>query len=341
PLLDQTEYNQRAKNRRVRISGDSQHIEMRFDVAFVAATLLSAVAAGIIGPQQQMMASSDLVAPDDHDLFKRKGGGGGGSRGGGGGGGSSGGGRSGGSSGSSGNSGGSGGSGSSGGSRGSGSSGSGGSYVGFSSSIFSIFKCPAIFSCGKQTNFASRPNTGSSSNFGGTSRGGSGPPRAFGGGRYYGGGAASPYRSGLATAAGVGAVALAAGAALAFWPGVWHHGANLYPHRNDFSFYNSTTRATERLPVVCGCAQYEECACDENEAALRELVGDGTYEALNKSIINVGDYRGRKTLLINGTLPNGTTADGPDSAGFGTTSLTEIAVYWSLAAAVLATVFVL
>ncbi|KAG6002344.1 hypothetical protein E4U21_003162 [Claviceps maximensis] len=277
---------------------------MRPDLTFVVATLLSTAAAGIIDPQPRVMSDSDLVAQADHDLFKRKGGGGGGGRGGGGGGGGSSGGRSGSSSG------------------GSGSSGSSGSFG----------------------SGGSRPNTGSSSNFGGTSMGGSGPPRAYGGGSYYGGGAAAPFRSGasparsgLGTAAGAGVLAFGAGALL-FWPGTWHHGANLYPHRDDFSFYNSTTHQTERLPVVCGCAQYEECGCEENESALKELVGNGTYEALNKSIINVGDYQGRKTLLVNGTLPNGTTADGPDSHGSGMTSLTETAGIWSLAAGVLGAV---
>ncbi|KAG6026634.1 hypothetical protein E4U41_001222 [Claviceps citrina] len=193
----------------------------------------------------------------------------------------------------------------------------------------------------KKANFVSRGNTGSGSNSGGTSRGGSGPPRAFGGGRYYGGGAAAPYRSGLATVAGVGALSFAAGALL-FWPGTWPHGANLYPNRDDFSFYNSTTQRTETLPVVCGCAQYEECGCAENPTTLKELVGNGTYQALNKSVINVGDFKGRKTLLVNGTLPNGTTADGPDqsSDGLGMTSLTEAAGMWPVAACVLAAIFV-
>ncbi|KAG6185196.1 hypothetical protein E4U36_001459 [Claviceps purpurea] len=177
----------------------------------------------------------------------------------------------------------------------------------------------------------SRGNTGSGSNFGGSSRGGTGPPRAYGGGGYYGGGAARPYRSGLGTAAGVGALAFGAGA-LAFWPGTWYHGANLYPHRNDFQFFNSTTQRNERLPVVCGCAQYEECGCDENPTTLKELVGNGTYDGLNKSLINVGDYNGRKTLLVNGTLPNGTTIDGPDSPAMGMGGLANAAGIWSLTA---------
>ncbi|QUC16884.1 uncharacterized protein UV8b_01125 [Ustilaginoidea virens] len=185
-----------------------------------------------------------------------------------------------------------------------------------------------------------RGNTASGSNIGGTSRGGSGPTRAYGGGGYYGGGAASPYRSGAATAAGVGALAFAAGA-LAFWPGLWIYGAYLYPHRNDYSFYNSTAQRNESLPVVCACAKYAVCGCDENTAITKELVGNGTYSALNKSIINVGDYNGRKTLLINGTLPNGTTADGPDqetSAGVAMSSLDMSAGLWPAVTCVIAAI---
>lgn len=79
---------------------------------------------------------------------------------------------------------------------------------------------------------------------------------------------------------------------------------------------------------------------------MKELVGNGTYEALNKSIINVGDYKGRKTFLVNGTLPNGTTADGPDegsdetaSTGVGMQSLVNAAGVWPAVACVIAAIF--
>ncbi|TWU76224.1 hypothetical protein ED733_004364 [Metarhizium rileyi] len=188
-----------------------------------------------------------------------------------------------------------------------------------------------------------RANTGPGSNLGGTSRGGSGPSRRFGGGSYYGGGAATPYRSGAATALGIGALAFTVGA-LAFWPGLWLHGANLYPYRNQFSFHNGTTNKTESLPVVCGCGKYEVCGCDENNTTMTELVGNGTYEALNQSVITVGNFKGRKSFLVNGTLPNGTTADGPDEGsnigvGVGMKSLVEAAGMWPALAAVVAAIF--
>lgn len=76
---------------------------------------------------------------------------------------------------------------------------------------------------------------------------------------------------------------------------------------------------------------------------MKELVGNGTYAALNQSVINVGDYRGRKSFLVNGTLPNGTTADGPDEGsnagvGVGMKSLVEAAGMWPAVACVLAAI---
>ncbi|EFY86274.1 hypothetical protein J3458_015621 [Metarhizium acridum] len=193
---------------------------------------------------------------------------------------------------------------------------------------------------GSSSGGGSRGNTASSSNAGGTSRGGSGPPRSFGGNSYYGGGAAKPYRSGGVSPLGIAAVGLAAGA-LVFWPGHWLYGAYLYPYNHHYIFHNSTTNKEENLPVVCGCGTYEVCGCDENNTTMTELVGNGTYDALNKSLINVGDYNGQKTLLVNGTLPNGTTADGPDEGagvGVGMKSLVEAAGLWSAAVCVIAAI---
>ncbi|PHH87395.1 hypothetical protein CDD83_8926 [Cordyceps sp. RAO-2017] len=190
----------------------------------------------------------------------------------------------------------------------------------------------------------SRGNTGSGSNLGGTSRGGTGPTPRFGGGRFYGGGATRPYRAGAASPAGI-APFLLVGAALAFWPGVWLHGAHAYPYSYVHRFHNATTDKNETAKVLCACAEFAECGCDENNstAYYNDLIGNGSYEALNKSVVNVGDVRGEKTLLINGTLPNGTTADGPDSSAFGSglTSLVEAAGYWPVVATVAAAVFLI
>jgi hypothetical protein len=232
--------------------------------------------------------SADIVSPD-HSLERRKGGGG----------------RGGGSSG--------------GGSSSGGSSGGGG---------------------GRGTGGAAR-NSGSSTT-GGQTRYGSGPARSYGGG-YYGGGASVPYSAGGKSTKGlVAAPLLVGGAALALMPGIWLYSVYPYHYSNPYRFYNRTANRTntdnnnqarnlvdlvvrqtqmganESLPVTCLCQEFSSCGCDENsdEKYLNDLVGNGSYAALNKSLVTVSDVDNKRTLIINGTLPNGTTAPGgQDDAG--------------------------
>ncbi|KAJ6442614.1 conserved glycine-rich protein [Purpureocillium lavendulum] len=279
---------------------------MRFDLALIAASLLSTGAAvAIDGPRH--VVRMDMAAQDEQDLYKRRGGGGGGGRGGGGGSGS-------------------------GGSRGGGSSGGSGSS--------------GSGSRGGSGSSGSSGNRGSGSNAGGTSRGGSGPTPRFGGGRFYSGGGSRPYTSGgRSPGAGILPFALVGAGALAFWPGLWLYGAYMYPYHYVHHYHNATSDKNETAKVLCGCARYAECGCDENNstAYYDELLGNGSYGALNKSVVNMGTYKGDKTILINGTLPNGTTADGPDedaeSAGAGMRSLVEAAGFWPAVAAVVAAVY--
>jgi hypothetical protein len=77
---------------------------------------------------------------------------------------------------------------------------------------------------------------------------------------------------------------------------------------------------------------------------LDDLVGNGSYAALDKDVINVAEYRGRKYFLINGTLENGTTADGPgenssggDSPAIGMRTYVETLGLWPVIAAAVAT----
>ncbi|KAG0652335.1 hypothetical protein D0Z07_0918 [Hyphodiscus hymeniophilus] len=175
-----------------------------------------------------------------------------------------------------------------------------------------------------------------SSNTGGATRQGSGVQPSYGGGRYYGGGATSPYRSGLASPLGLSAVFLGAGA-LAVYPGFWLYGAYGYNYHNPYAFRNhSATNSTDNdnkstrdiwinalverqdtgvnqtKPVTCLCAAYSECGCDDNgnTTFLDALIGDGSYANLNKSVVNVADINGTSTIVLNGTLPNGTTTSG-------------------------------
>jgi hypothetical protein len=156
---------------------------------------------------------------------------------------------------------------------------------------------------------------------------------SFGGGRFYGGGATTPYTSGGRSPLGI-TPFLLGGAALAVLPGLWLYGAYSYPYHHPYTFHNRTaTNATtngttaerrsiwerqaeqgveQTKPVTCLCATYQECGCDDsgNTTFLDSLIGDGTYANLNLSVVNVVDINSTSTIVLNGTLPNGTTVSG-------------------------------
>ena len=68
-------------------------------------------------------------------------------------------------------------------------------------------------------------------------------------------------------------------------------------------------------------------------------MGNGSYDALNKSIITVADINGTSTILINGTLPNGTTAAGGTDSPNIAASTVKLSGYWLMVALVGCTVF--
>ncbi|KAJ4297007.1 hypothetical protein N0V88_003923 [Collariella sp. IMI 366227] len=180
------------------------------------------------------------------------------------------------------------------------------------------------------------------SNAGGRTTTGSGPRPAYGGGKYYGGGAGVPYTAGARSPAGI-APALLIGGALAFWPG-WWLGAHMYHYNNAYHYYNHSSNQNESRPIICGCGQYSVCSCDENgdKQYLNDLVGNGSYAALNKSLITVAKVDGKDTILINGTLPNGTTAAGgtedPNPASDSFRLMLQHAAWWPVVATVCAIV---
>jgi len=187
----------------------------------------------------------------------------------------------------------------------------------------------------------------SSSSAGGATKQGSGVTPRFGGGRYYGGGATTPYASGVRSPLGLTPVLLGA-TALALLPGLWLYGAYSYPYTHPYSFRNYTaptntsdSNQNETKPVNCLCAQYQECSCDDNgnSTFLDELIGNGSYAALNQSLVTVADVNGTSTILINGTLPNGTTtAGGTDDANAAVRTMVEASGYWVMIALVGCTV---
>jgi len=73
---------------------------------------------------------------------------------------------------------------------------------------------------------------------------------------------------------------------------------------------------------------------------LDSLIGDGTYSALNKSLVNVVDVNGTSTIVLNGTLPNGTTTSGgSESASDAIKTIVEFSGYWVMIALVGCTVY--
>ncbi len=232
--------------------------------------------------------------------------------------------------------------GSSGGSGGSsGGRGGGSSYASLCRHALVLFRTTQYW---PRTNVFCRSGRSSgTSSTGGRTSAGSGPAPSYGGGRYYGGGAQVPYRSAGPSPSGLLPVTLGAGAALAFWPGLWYHPAYLY-HTNPYSYYNESNKKNETKPVVCACDETVECGCDNNTDTtyLGDLIGNGSYSALNQSQVTVADYQGTSTILVNGTLPNGTTASGgtdDDSAGVGMRALLEAAGFWPAVASVCVMVF--
>jgi hypothetical protein len=192
--------------------------------------------------------------------------------------------------------------------------------------------------------------TSPSSNTGGATRSGSGPPRTFGGGGYYGGGAAVPYRAGGKTPKGLIAGALIAPVVLlAVMPGLWLASVYPYHYNNPYRFNNETeTNATNpngtdtTLPVLCLCQENNPCGCDENSDTkyINDLVGNGSYPALNKTLVTVADVNGTRTLVLNGTLPDGTTAPGgtDDESAAMSLYVGKLAGYWAMGVMVVSAV---
>ncbi|KAM0248290.1 hypothetical protein ACHAP5_003460 [Fusarium lateritium] len=207
---------------------------------------------------------------------------------------------------------------------------------------------------GGSSSGGSRGSSGSSGSRGGSSGSrGVGPQPSYGGGRYYAGGSATPYRAGGRSPAGRIAPFVLLGGALAFWPGVWLYGAYMYPYHDQYRYHNETSDEDEERDIICACARYAQCACDDNNntAYYDELIGNGSYQSLNKSVVDVAEVNGTMTILINGTLPNDTALpsdddsdsddngdDSSDSAAART--LIEALGFWPAVAAVMATVFI-
>jgi hypothetical protein len=206
---------------------------------------------------------------------------------------------------------------------------------------------------------SSGSRTSGSSNIGGSTRSGSGPTRAYGRGGYYGGGASVPFSAGSKTPKGLVAGALIAPAlVLAIMPGIWLYSVYPYYYNNPYRFYNrtatnntrttrdlvgrqETTGANQTLPVVCLCQENAVCGCDENtdQSYIDDLIGNGSYAALNKTLVTVSDVNGTRTLVLNGSLPRGTTAPGGVDDAAASLAIGRYSGYWAMGLIVLYGVF--
>lgn len=135
-------------------------------------------------------------------------------------------------------------------------------------------------------------------------------------------------------------------AALAFFPGLWLYPAYVYSYNNPYYWRNGSRNSTrlrddddddddlngrrrflvrrqtttdnsnengtvEVLPIICLCQQYSECSCDDNSDSefLTSILPNDTAELqLDESLVRVTDVNGTRSVVLNGTLENGTTA---------------------------------
>ncbi|MCJ1246962.1 hypothetical protein MMC30_004173 [Trapelia coarctata] len=184
-------------------------------------------------------------------------------------------------------------------------------------------------------------SSGSSGSSGGRSTSSTSSSPSYGGGRYYGGGSTSAYTAGARSPLGV-APFFIGGAALGFFPGLWLYGAYAYPYSHPYNFRNTTANQNQSLPVECVCAQYSACGCDDNSNStyIDDLIGNGSLADMDDTLVRVTVVNGTKTLVINGTLPNGT--DGATSAAHSSTrTWAENSGFWVVGAVVGLTVWAL
>lgn len=169
---------------------------------------------------------------------------------------------------------------------------------------------------------------GTTTNSGGSTSGRTTP--SFGGStgpKYYSGGSTTSYPAGQGRT-GVGAAPyFFAGAGLGAFGAFGLYGLYSYPYAHPWYYHNNTSNRNETHPVNCVCAQYSDCGCDTNNNGT-DYVND---VANNGTISKVMNINGTDTLIVNGTIPNGTTTD-LSSAASG--ALIQNLGYWPIVAGV-------
>ena len=169
------------------------------------------------------------------------------------------------------------------------------------------------------------------------------------GGNYYAGGATTPYRAGglspgRITPFVLGGAALGVGAFA-----LYGAGAYVYPYAHPYYFHNRTEAAQNQtytnstnstLPVDCVCAQNAQCTCDDQQdpSYLASIVGNGSASDINSTVARIANVNGTDTLIINGTLPDGT-GSGSGTSAASSMRVPESAGMWLIAAGVGAFVY--
>lgn len=179
-----------------------------------------------------------------------------------------------------------------------------------------------------------------------------------------------PFTSGRRSPNGLAPLILPLAFAAAIFPGLWLYSVFSYQYNTPYYYRNvtrpsndddrdlfrrqvtsdngtDTTGTVQVLPVYCLCQEFSVCGCDDNQdtSFLNELLPNGTAQPqLNESLIRISDVNGTRSIVLNGTLPNGTTAPGGEndatSAGIRQAAL-ENAGWWVAAAVVGATVWMI
>jgi hypothetical protein len=133
------------------------------------------------------------------------------------------------------------------------------------------------------------------------------------------------------------------GAALGFWGAYWLAGAYSYPYGHRYYYHNSTTNQNETKPVQCVCARDQECGCDDNgdQQYFNSIIGNGSYEGLNKTLVTAANVNGTDQIFINGTLPPGTTVPGGDEDPYNDAAgMLRAAAWWPIVTTVLVIAYI-
>lgn len=105
-----------------------------------------------------------------------------------------------------------------------------------------------------------------------------------------------------------------------------------YSYHGYYPYYNRTSNRNESKPIECLCDEYNPCGCDvKNETSYLDAVAN------NLTISRVADINGTSTLVVNGTLPNGTSTDTSAARGM-KQNLAELSGFWVVIAGVIYTV---